>query len=149
MNKLTVLWTVCSILVNPSNGPWDFCLVNMLRRTAAFPETVCCSTIWIWWQSGDLLFGHFESKDDSSITRDCFNGPRDCLVEYGSKKGSSHRDCVGRQHMNQLTVLGTICSILVNPRNGPWDFCLVKMVWRTAAVPETETVCCTTTWIWS
>ena len=118
----------------------------MLRRTAALPETVCCSTICIWWQSGDLLFGHFKSKDDSSITRDCFNGPRDCLVEYGSKNGSSPRDCVGRQRMNKVTVLGTACCILINFGNGPWDCCLVNMLRRTAAVAES--VWCTTIWIW-
>ena len=86
------------------------------------------------------MFGHFESKDDSSITRDCFNGPWDCLVEYGSKNGSSPRDCVGRQHMNKVTVLRTACCILINSGNGPWDCCLVNMLRRTAAVPESYDV---------
>ena len=129
MNKVTVLGTACYILINSGNGPWDCCLVNMLQRTAAVPESVWCTTIWIWWQSGSLLFGHFDSKDDSNTTRDCFNGPRDCLVSMvrrraavpetvmcttlwislqscGLKNGSSPRDwdCMLYNYMNMVTV---------------------------------------------
>ena len=89
MNKVTVLGTACCILINFGNGPWDCCLVNMLRRTAAVPESVWCTSIWIWWQSGSLLlFGHFYSKDDFSTIRDCFNGLRDCLVNMVRRRAA-------------------------------------------------------------
>ena len=51
MDKVTVLGSVCIILVKPGNDPWNCCLVKMVRRTAAVTETVCCTTIWIWLQS--------------------------------------------------------------------------------------------------
>ena len=89
MNKVTVLGTACCILINFGNGPWDCCLVNMLRRTAAVPGSVWCTSIWIWWQSESLLlFGHFYSKDDFSTIRDCLYGLRDCLVNMVRRRAA-------------------------------------------------------------
>ena len=117
MNKLTVLGTICSILVNPSNGLWDFCLVKMVWRTAAVPkiETVCYTTTWIWSQSGSLLFGHCGGRQLSQgLCVLCttvwiwLQSGGLLFGYYDSNDGSSPRDCVVHHYMNMATVLGNI-----------------------------------------
>ena len=115
--------TVTLFICEYGDSPGACCLVTLIQKTTAVPWTVLCTTVWIWLQSWGLLFCHYDSNYDSN--------PTDWVVHH---------------HMNRVTVLGTVCCILVNPGNCHWDCCLLNTLQRTAAVPET--VLCTTTWIW-
>ena len=84
--------------VGTQHSPWDCCrssnhidqtvpgtITRVYKNATCSPQECNHIHMWIWRQSGGLLFGHFDSKDDSS--------PRDCVVHH---------------RMNMVTVLGTV-----------------------------------------